>query len=113
MTHRPLIPYVLGNCVAILGGIAIALLGFAYLDSTSFVDALIKDTDFLPCYSAGHLVLTGHAGDVYSLSRTFAVEKWVTLPLHPRTVNAYPYPPFHALLVSPLSLLPYDAAFAV
>ncbi|UWX58027.1 DUF2029 domain-containing protein [Chlorobaculum sp. MV4-Y] len=65
--------------------------------------------DFITFWGASHLALTGHAQDAYSIPLLFKAEQLA----QPASKIAYPwyYPPSFHLVVLPLALLPYIAAY--
>jgi hypothetical protein len=67
--------------------------------------------DFIQFWSASKLALTGHAADSYNFARLFAQEQ-IAIPAS-KNVIPWSYPPSLFLVVLPLGLLPYVAAWAV
>lgn len=65
--------------------------------------------DFITFWAASHLALTGHAQDAYSIPLLFKAEQIA----EPASQIAFPwyYPPSFFLVVLPLALLPYLAAY--
>jgi hypothetical protein len=66
--------------------------------------------DFLVFWSAGHLVLAGHATAVFSLSQLRAAEVGVVGHAFPN-VLPWPYPPLFLFVATSLACLPYVWAF--
>ena len=67
--------------------------------------------DFIICWSASHLGLTGHAADAYSIPLLFKAGN-LAVPAS-KKIFAWYYPPSYYLLILPLALLPYLAAYLV
>lgn len=65
--------------------------------------------DFIPVWVASHLALTGHAQDVYDTTLLFKAQKLVA----PALTGYYIwfYPPALNLVILPLALLPFIAAY--
>jgi hypothetical protein len=78
-----------------------------------YLGALVADQaryhDFLCLYTGGWMVAHGRMADLYDPAAQLAFQREV---IH-STSNLMPYirPPFHALLIAPLGLLPLDTAF--
>ncbi len=71
-----------------------------------------KKTDFVPYFSAAHLVGAGHGGAIYSFHQLGRFESSLVRPLRVKDgVMPYLYPPYFALVLAPLAALPYTAAF--
>lgn len=71
-----------------------------------------KQTDFVPYYAAAKLVLEGHVNVLYSLPTIGHVEATLVYPLQVSHGGMpYLYPPYFALLLSPVAALPYSIAF--
>jgi Glycosyltransferase family 87 len=71
-----------------------------------------KKTDFVPYFSAAHLVGAGQGGAIYSFHRLGEFEAALVRPLRVKDgVMPYLYPPYFALVLAPLAALPYTAAF--
>lgn len=71
-------------------------------------------TDFVPYFSAGHLIISGRSTGVYSLQQIGHFEQRLVAPL--RVVDGvmpFLYPPYAAVALAPLALLPYATAFWV
>ncbi len=66
--------------------------------------------DFITFWAASHLALTGHAQDAYDSCLLFKAQQFA-LPAASRDSYAWFYPPTFYLLVLPLALLPYVAAY--
>lgn len=74
----------------------------------------IKQTDFVAYYSGSHLVLSGHASQLYSFPALGRFEAQLVHPLQVRHgVLPFVYPPFFALFLAPLAALPYPAAYGL
>src|SRR5947209_1072163 len=67
-----------------------------------------KPIDFLSFWAAAKMLLGGHSAAIYDIAAHRAVEQSVT----PVGTLPFPYPPPFALIVTPLALLPFGAAFA-
>ncbi len=65
--------------------------------------------DFIQYWAASHLALTGHAQDAYNIPLLFKAEQVAIPALHNPIV--WLYPPSFYLVVLPLALLPYVAAY--
>ena len=106
---RPL-PYIAGNSAALLVG-----LFSAYFALTHGTDTRpLRNHDFLVYYGAARMILEGHAGAVYSLPAMAHLETVLVRPLSMMgSVNGYVYPPFFALILVPLSAMPYTAALVL
>lgn len=90
-----------------MGALALVLLSHALIDP--FGQPL--GYDFITFWSAGHLTLQGHAADAFDLQKIHEAQRLAV----PATEAAFlwHYPPTYQLLVTPLALLPYFAAFFV
>lgn len=88
---------------------ALGLLFWAAIGST--VIRLAFQRDFLNLYTGGVLARTGHFSDLYDFRLQTAIQDSLVpgLPVH------FPFvrPPFYALMLAPLSLLPIQIAFPV
>lgn len=105
------LPYVLGNALALAAGLLAAYV--ALLASRAVNPALLSTnlSDFAVYYSAAHLTLTGHAGAIYQL-HSIAVQEARLAGYHTvTTVVPFSYPPYFALLLAPLALLPFGPAY--
>ena len=65
--------------------------------------------DFLSLYSGGWMVAHGRTGDLYDPAAQLAVERQWSPP--DAALVPFIRPPFYALLLAPLSRLPFEAAF--
>jgi alpha-1,2-mannosyltransferase len=67
--------------------------------------------DFITFYAASDLALHGRLAEAYDVARMAAAEQAIV----PASTQVFPwqYPPTFALLILPLALLPYLAAFAL
>jgi len=72
----------------------------------------VKRTDFVVFYAAVHMVTVGHGALIYHLPALARAEVAVARPYH-ITGGLLPFlnPPFLALLLAPLGLLPYTGAY--
>ncbi len=70
-----------------------------------------RDHDFMNLYTGGMLARTGHLADLYD----FDVQIQRQDQIAPGISAHFPFvrPPFYALILSPISLLPFQAAFGV
>ncbi len=70
--------------------------------------------DFIAYYTGGRLAWTGHGSQLYDLPSQYRIESQVTgVPLDRLIPLPYDNPPHMALLMAPLSALPYQAAYAI
>jgi hypothetical protein len=65
--------------------------------------------DFIHLWAASHIALAGHAQDAYSIGLLFKAQQ-IAVP-ESRVVYVWLYPPSFYLVVLPLALLPYIAAY--
>ncbi|UWX58025.1 DUF2029 domain-containing protein [Chlorobaculum sp. MV4-Y] len=65
--------------------------------------------DFITFWAASHLALTGHASDAYNIRVLFKAQQ-IAVPAS-QSIYAWFYPPSFYLVVLPLALLPYLAAY--
>jgi hypothetical protein len=101
------IRYVLGNATALLIGLV-----SAYIALSRGTDVSIRIHDFMEYFSASHLVVQGHGGDLYNLPLLGNVQSSLAYPLWPgRSVLPFLYPPYVAVALAPLAALPYTLAF--
>jgi hypothetical protein len=71
-----------------------------------------KQTDFVPYYAAGTLVVRGDTAHLYDRATLGRDERALVRPLHiPDGVMPWLYPTYFAVAIAPLALLPYSAAF--
>ncbi|NTU49628.1 MAG: DUF2029 domain-containing protein [Desulfobulbaceae bacterium] len=66
--------------------------------------------DFITYWAASHLALDGHAQDAYDTALLFKAQQ-IAVPAAFRNAYVWFYPPSFFLVVLPLALLPYIAAF--
>jgi hypothetical protein len=96
-------------------GVALALLiglVVSYVTLLHSGGAGPKKTDFIPYFSAAHLVDAGRGGAMYSFHQLGQYESELVHPLRVKDgVMPYLYPPYFALILAPLAALPYTAAF--
>ncbi len=92
-----------------IGIVLIAVLLWVGIGSN--VIGMAYERDFLNLYTGGLLVRTGHLSDLYN----FEVQAATQDRLVPGLKLHFPFvrPPFYALLLAPLSLLPVKVAFPV
>lgn len=105
------------KCAAALGKriivpIAVAILAVALW--TTFGSAMLpmaQRTDFLNLYVGANLALHGHFRDLYD----FSVQSVVSRGLVPDLASVFPFvrPPFYAVALAPIALLPFHQAFVV
>jgi hypothetical protein len=81
--------------------------------STAMIDRFAKPLgyDFITFWAASHLTLAGEAAAAFDTHRIFAAEQ-AAVPAN-TSIFLWHYPPTYQLLVMPLALLPYIAAFLV
>lgn len=83
---------------------------YARLLATGAVNVHLAD--FVAYYSAGKLVLAGHGASLYDFAVMRHTQARLTAPLRmPGGVSPFLYPPWFALVVAPLSAVPYTAAY--
>ncbi|HZS94940.1 MAG TPA: glycosyltransferase family 87 protein [Chloroflexota bacterium] len=112
--RKGILSYALGNSCAILIGLISSYLALVLgrLASPSLLD--LRNVDLVSYYTVGKMILAGHAGSIYTwsaLARTQA-----PLGGHAYSVAGaipFQYPPFFALFLPALALLPYYAAYLV
>jgi hypothetical protein len=68
--------------------------------------------DFITYWAASHLALTGHAQDAYNTSLLFNAQQ-IGMPAATASTYVWFYPPAFFLVVLPLALLPYIAAYGI
>ena len=74
----------------------------------------IGQTDLLGYYSAGRLVLEGHAHSLYDLGMLQRAQEAAIRPLRMQDpVLPYLAPPYFALLLAPMALFPYAVAYVL
>jgi len=95
--------------LAIYGVMAVLWIGLSH----NFIDPEGKPlgADFLAFYAASDLAVHDRLSDAYDVAHIAAAERAVV----PASVTVFPwqYPPSFALLLAPLSLLPYTVALAI
>ncbi|MCE9648021.1 MAG: DUF2029 domain-containing protein [Parvibaculum sp.] len=81
--------------------------------STAMIDVFGKPLgyDFITFWAASHLTLGGEAAAAFDVQRIFAAER-LAVPAGD-SIFLWHYPPTYQLLVAPLALLPYVAAYLV
>lgn len=81
--------------------------------SVSMIDIFGKPLgyDFITFWAASHLTLGGDAAAAFDVKRIFAAER-LAVPAGD-SIFLWHYPPTYQLLVAPLALLPYIAAYVV
>jgi len=105
-----------GRSVLLAAGIAaglliIAGLGIGYMHAFKGGKAGPARSDFLPTYAAAQLAIHRPA-DLYDLPVLHRVEARLARPARlTKGVLPFFYPPFFAVIVSPLALLPFGIAF--
>jgi hypothetical protein len=82
--------------------------------SRDFIDPAGKPlgADFINFYAASDLALRGRLPEAYDIDRMAAAEQ-AMVPAAGGQVVPWQYPPTFALLILPLALLPYSAAFVL
>jgi Glycosyltransferase family 87 len=102
--------YIAGN-----GGALVFALVTAYLELVAHGGVNINSlSDFIAYYVGSHLALTGHAAHVYDLQALSRLEGPLALPMAlPWGVIPYVYPPFMALFLAPLAVLPFTLAYVI
>ncbi|HZU14487.1 MAG TPA: glycosyltransferase 87 family protein [Chloroflexota bacterium] len=111
---RRLRSYVLGNAFALYLGLIAAYVA-GHLAGAGSGDLLnIRTTDFAQYYAAASMILHGHIGALYNLSATWHLQRQIAGPTHGVfAVIPYLYPPYFALALVPLALLPYGLAYLI
>lgn len=95
----------------------VAVLGAIFIQLATL--SLVKDSiehgrsDFSGFYSAGRIIVTGHAGQLYDLGTQQAVQRIFATEAGRPSLLPFNHAPFEALIFAPLSLVPYGAAFAL
>ncbi|MGB3809561.1 MAG: glycosyltransferase family 87 protein [Parvibaculum sp.] len=81
--------------------------------STAMIDIFGKPLgyDFITFWAASHLTLAGEAAAAFDVQRIFAAEQ-LAVPAGD-SIFLWNYPPTYQLVVAPLALLPYVAAYLV
>jgi len=96
-------------CSALLLGLL-----FAYGSMLKSGDAGLKQTDFVPYYSAGRLVADGHGDHIFDSGAVAKEEAALVYPLKVKNgVMPYLYAPYFAVALVPLAVLPYAVAYLV
>jgi hypothetical protein len=73
-----------------------------------------KKTDFIPYFSAAHLVNAGNGDGIYSFHQMGQFESALVRPLVVKDgVMPYLYPPYFAVALTPLARFPYTVAYLV
>jgi hypothetical protein len=92
--------------------LALFLVIFVGMSKIHMVDQQGKPVgcDIIAFWAASHLALAGHAQDAYNLPLLFKAEKIGAILPSPKPL-AWFYPPSFYLLVLPMALLPYIAAY--
>ncbi len=93
-----------------LAGFFVFGLGCVFIAKKKFgLNGIPFGADFITFWGASHLALTGHAQDAYNNSLLLKAEQLV-IPVF-RFTYIWAYPPSFYLVVLPLALLPYVAAY--
>ena len=94
----------------VLGLIVVISIGWILL-SKNMLDLKGKPlgADFIAFWAASHIALAGHAADAYNI-RSLVKAVQVAVPAS-QSIFAWYYPPSFYLVVLPLALLPYMAAY--
>ncbi len=92
-----------------LAGYLVSCIGAAILKNMYDLQGIPFGADFIQFWAASHLALTGHAQDAYNSSLLLKTEQLVTPAFKARYI--WLYPPSFYLVVLPLALLPYLAAY--
>lgn len=110
--RRPMLHYVIGNCLALLAGLVVAYV--ALLRGGHITSLTIRTGDFVQYFGISQLIIKGHGGAIYDFQRLSHVEELIVYPLSVQHgVLPYLYPPYFAIVVAPLSMLDYGAAYAL
>jgi hypothetical protein len=108
--QQPLLSYCVGNCGALFAGLATAYV--ALMRGGHITNLTIRTGDFIQYFGISRLILGGRGGAIYDPHELSRVEALLVYPLSMHHgVLPYLYPPYFALAVSPLSLLPYGGAY--
>jgi len=105
MTPAPKVRWTL-VLAASLAGLFVA----AWILASTLTYSRPKSVDFLSYWAAGRLAASGNAASAYNFDAHHAVERTVVLF---NGLLPFPYPPPFLLVVTPLGLIPFWAAFAV
>lgn len=105
---------ILLRAAVVIAAMATAALAFTYAYLVFTGHHTIRLADFLAYYTGGKLVLAGHGGSLYSFAAVGHAEAQISFPLRiPGGISPFIYPPWFALAVVPLALLPYTPAYVV
>lgn len=103
---RRLMMRLVGTTVAILFGFTVCYFAMLHIGVST------KQWDFLFYYSGSHLTLNGHAGSVFNPQAIGEFERHLARPMAVRDGGLpYVYPPFLAVALAPIAILPYNAAY--
>lgn len=101
--------YAVGICLMVLATFIWSYVGFAAAAAPG-----IFGGDFVSYYSGAHLAVTGSVDHIYNLT---ALGQYEGTVVYPNTMGGgvlpYVYPPYLSLLMAPLGMLPYTAAWVV
>jgi hypothetical protein len=87
-------------------------LWLVYAADQSSVLSYAHERDFLNPYIGVRLLLTGNGGRIYDLALQAAVSRAAVAPFAPGQLS-FLYPPYTALMLSPLGLFSYPTAFLI
>lgn len=108
LSQRMAVRAAIGICAVLLVALAVI-----YADLLRSGSVHIEQSDLLVYYSASHLVVNGHGGQMYD----FSVLKHAQHALYPRLLlpeseASFLYPPYYALALTPFALLTFSGAYA-
>lgn len=86
---------------------------YGYLLATGGVN--VDAADLVTYYSAAKLVVSGHGASIYNFAAINRTGSHIIYPFRPPLggVGPFLYPPWFALVVAPLALVPYGIAYGV
>jgi hypothetical protein len=93
-------------------GATTVTLWLVYAAEQSSVLSYAHERDFLNPYIGVRLLLTGNGGRIYDLALQAAVSRAAVAPFTPGQLS-FLYPPYTALMLSPLGLFSYPTAFLI
>lgn len=99
-----------------IGFVAVITAGLfvAFICAAVSGEHTIRLADFLAYYTGGTLIFHGHGSSLYSFPVIAHWEARMSFPLKmPGGVSPFIYPPWFALLMAPLALLPYGMAYVL
>lgn len=111
---RAAVQYVVGNGGALLVGLLVAYGVLAISGAAGAYFVSTKTNDFMSYFCASRLILEGHGGQIYNLHVMARMQSALLYPFALRNgVLPDLYPPYFALFLTPLAILPYNIAYVV